>query len=702
MKKILSLLAALVLTIVVQAQVARNTPVEEPFRLQAKAMLRVRNMGDSMVLRWALLAQDPWPFVQETGFDLERVELDASNKVLTEQWVRLNKEPLRPLSAPAFNALIAQVPEDENLKTAAGMLYGTLEQPIEAANPIGLIKARADEAQNRYGFMLLAADFSARAAQALGLRYVDPDIRPGHRYAYRIVVRPTGGGYPQDTALAFAVATPYQRLQSPVGLQAASGDKTVTLSWRNNPLNPFSAYWIERSRDGIQFQRLNKRPFLQMSLSPVAVKPDEVITYRDSVPRNYESYTYRVIGINGFSEQSGPSGTIPGMGIDQSFSLPIAIEGIKPSPQGLQVSWTTGDRPKDLSRFEVLASPSLEGSYQSVSGTIAPAGTSAVVRNEAPNGAYYQVVAYDTAGNRAQSLPLYYFEYDTIPPPVPVGLSGAIDTTGAVTVRWPMPQDGDARAFRLYTANDATHTFIPLLEAPIADTVYRFTTTLNTLTKDLFVKISAVDANGNHSELSVPVRMRRPDRIAPAEVVIESYAITDSAVTLRWQPSASEDVALQTIFRKASTAPDEAWQKLTDVDKAVLEYTDRTARPGEDWLYSIRVTDSAGLMSAYAFPLAAKMHPAVPIAGLQNLRAAAEKGTVALRWNTAGSRKAALLIARSYNGVGFVPVARLGVGNDTWTDEQLVGKGRYQYRVQQILDDGSETNWVLSNEVQVD
>lgn len=682
---------------------APRPPESQPFRLQAKAALRARSMGDSIVLRWALTAQDPWPFVMETGFDLERVEMDAQNKVLTDNWVRLNTEPIKPISPQAFKALITQFPEDDELKTAAGMLYGTLEQPIEAASPVALIKARADEAQNRYGFGLLAADFSARAATAMGLRYADHTIQAGHRYVYRLIVRPTGGGYPQDTALVFAVAGPYEPLAPPVSIQTKANDRSVTVTWANNAVNPFSAYWIERSKDGVNFTTLNKRPFLQMSFSKEEVATRPTFQYRDSVPRNYEPYYYRVRGVTGFAEISVASEAVAGMGVDQTFAFGVTIEEIKGLPQGPRVVWNGGARPKDLKGFQVLASAAVDGLYEPLSGDLGPT-ENAFQAPKFPEGRYYKVVAFDTAGNESASLPLYYFEYDTIPPPVPVGLTGYMDTTGMVHLQWPMPRDGDTRAFRLYYHNAADHEPNPLLQAPITDTLYEYQGAADVLTKNLFIRIAAVDANGNHSAISAPFRIRRPDRIPPTDAVISDYRVTDSAVTIYWQRSNSGDVASQTVLRRPYADVSGNWQTVARLGAGVETYVDRTVKPGEDWYYAVLTTDSSNLSSPVSFPLRARVYAVNPPAGIGPLKAvpAKEKGLVELSWSGTLSPKSNLLIARSVNESGFVPVARLDEASIRWTDGQTIGKGKYQYRVRQILEDGTETVWVVSNELVVE
>src|SRR5690606_4836265 len=77
----------------------------------------------------------------------------------------------------------------------------------------------------------------------------------------------------------------------------------------------YTAYYIERSQNNLDFERLNKHPFVHGASADI---PDQkYFIYTDEV-ENYTHYYYRIIGINPFGELSIPSDAVPPQGRDRT------------------------------------------------------------------------------------------------------------------------------------------------------------------------------------------------------------------------------------------------------------------------------------------------------------------------------------------------------------------------------------------------
>ncbi len=287
-----------------------------------------------------------------------------------------------------------------------------------------------------------------------------------------------------------------------------------------------------------------------------------------------------------------------------------------PSDQYMEVEWTYSDNPpQDFAGFVVKKDTRYDGNFDLSSPVLSKTVRSyqdPTVNYSGKN--YYQVCALDTAGNMACAQPIYGFINDTIPPAKPIGLSGDIDASGIVTLHWSKGLEKDLSGYNIYFSNRKDGVYTILTSAPVRDTSYRDTITLETLTEDIYYSIVAVDLRSNMSPFSDKVRLTKPDTIAPGPAVFSDYLLTDSSIIIRWKPSSSHDLMTQELWRGTQN---EKMQKIASWSHEIDHYEDTHIKSGTKYVYQLLSIDD----SNHTTPAAKKLSVKAPvISHLANLK----------------------------------------------------------------------------------
>jgi hypothetical protein len=320
--------------------------------------------------------------------------------------------------------------------------------------------------------------------------------------------------------------------------------------------------------------------------------------YSDSV-MNYKKYYYRLIGVNAFGEYKMFKDVVMGMGIDLTAPRSPLLK-FKRVKDDITFSWTANVN-KDLKGYFLLQGKGLSANDTVANKQILEASTTQYQFKLPPKfrAAYYRLLLADTSGNVSFSNPVYIFNPDSIPPAPPIGLTGSIDLKGNVTVKWNHDKTEDAlRGYKVFIANQADHDFTATSNI-VPDTIYNFNTTLKTLSKYLYVKVAAVDANFNHSKLSKVLRISRPDTIPPPRPVLLGYTNDAKGIGLRWSQERGEDFSHYLVYRRI--AGDTVWQNIQKT--RLTAYADSVITKGSAYEYAVRAVDSTNLNSPYSFPL---------------------------------------------------------------------------------------------------
>ena len=536
---------------------------------QDSLLLIARPGGDHITLRWAPNNFQAWTALKTFGIVIERRTLG------TTEFVPLTPSPILPQPLDAIAS--RQDAEDPMIIAAAQAMYGAAEFPEENVGPMGKALQQYESQQERLILALWAGDLSAEAAEILGLRYVDRQIVPGRPYEYRVRIASESSTIASSPPITVRAADAYAF--GPVAdFHIAEKDHKLILEWdywANH--RTYLGYYLEVSVDGENtFQRINEVPFIP---SPEREKEGKY-QYTIELENNYEARHYRIRGINSFGELSPPTQAILAKGID--LVPPPAAQFIEVQPDAankrMTITWEAKEISADQKGFVVLKSPRYEGPYKAMHREVLPPFTRSFT-DRAPSEFginYYAIVSVDTAGNTLRSPVVIGQMKNTSPPKKPTGLTGRIDSTGAIFLMWEPGEEKDLLGYRVFTSNAIDREFLQLTDTLVKANFFFSKTGIKNLSETVYYQIMAVDHNYNTSAFSEVLQIKRPDKIAPSSPAIQSAQMRADGVWLSWIPSISRDVMGQEIWRQQEGG---IWEFLQLIPNSkTSEYYDREVK----------------------------------------------------------------------------------------------------------------------------
>jgi uncharacterized protein len=637
-----------------------------------------RNYGDSVVLRFAPQEALFWKAaIRAGGFTVKRL------KIQNGQTTETNQATIRPWALADWKQRTK--PTDSTAAACAQLMYGKIRTfDTQKPNLNDLVTQKNDQ-NTMFAFALLIADASPLHAQGMGLRFVDKTVRKKERYLYTVQLLNTPNFRHEPAKVVVETDEVYQMPSLPP-IRVKSLDRQVEISWDNRLSgNFFSSYWIEKSdNNGQTFRRINKRPWV----------PDAQITalYTDSLRQNYRPYQYRIVGITPFGELSEPSVVLTVAGRDMVAPTPVSyLKAEHITGKQVRLTWEKKIIEPDLAGFIVGRANNAEGPFLPISTNILSKNTQTFTDQATElNGMnYYVVSAIDTARNVTRSIPAYVMLKDNDPPSKPKGLRGSIDTLGIVRLQWTPNPEIDTQGYMVYFANDPKHEFIPLTTDFLAEPFFTDSITLKTLSKDIYYKIMAFDMHQNPSGFSDIATIRKPDRVAPVAPVFERFFVSDTAVSLSWQNSVSEDAVSQLLYRKEGKGN---WREIAQLPQKQQQFIDKTIKPSTAYSYALAAVDDAGLRSMMSFPLKVTVYKSgyQPVVAGLSAQLSADKKTVLLRWNKPNSLPSRIIIYRQSPSSPLTFYEKIDGATVEFKDKFL-GESNYQYAIKAIYANNDET-----------
>jgi uncharacterized protein len=592
-----------------------------------KVEIKLKNYGDSVVLRWQPNNELYWKIANQVGYQVERFTITSDSTVWPKKVFSLKPWTVEDVKAKA--------PKDTATGTMATLAFTSISKKPESM-AIGDLYALKSENDNRFFLSMLMAAFYPKSAEKMALRLTDKTIEKGKKYLYRIY-SPTGlKKLASDTSSIYLdtqIKDETPDLPTPIFEQT---EKAVTIKLNKKYCEKrFVAYYFERSENGTSFKRLNAKPFVQI-FSNLEQEDLDYISFTDSVKQNYKKYYYRVVGITPFGELTKPSATLGLMGVDEK--APTAVQNVRAeNTKGTEViiTWKKTDFEPDLAGYFIGKSTVLEGPFVPLHENILTKNTFSYTDLSADLNAtnYYVVSAVDTAGNSSISVPAYVIMKDETAPVKPVGLKGKIDSTGIVQITWSPNTEPDLLGYMVYTANAPDHEFTPITTDFLVDEFFTEKTTLRTLTEEKYYKVVAFDKSRHPSPYSEILMVKRPDKTAPTTPVFNNFLVADSLATLYWATSESKDVEYQNLYRKEE-GKDKDWillKKLTKTDKT---YTDKTVKPEKWYSYTLEAVDDANNASERSFPLRVRPYDSGQRAAVSDVKVSSSQNPKSntIRW----------------------------------------------------------------------
>jgi len=675
--------------------------------LKTKIGLTVRTYSDSVIVRWAVSSPAIWDIAKISGFILERASVLPNGS--RGEFKPAKSGPFKLWTEEEWDAYFLKRGERKDTSEvdydALAYVFGTGGNVSEntpgtsTGNEIQDLKEKAGNYNWQVLFAMLSANSSVGAAEGLGLRYVDKDVKSGDRFVYKIKLAGESPVYVVEDGLLEVKVEQYNPDFALQTIKASENEGSIGINWKAN--NQLSFYKVYRSEDnGKTFESLTKIPLLTMRNIPNERDPME--GYMDSSVVNYKPYIYRVYGTTSFADEV-LIGEIKAMGRDRTPPpQPFVPQPENISDNEVKLKWSIGDNPpKDLKGFYVGRDTSTSGEFNRVTQLLPPSSREYIDKDFIKEGDnFYLVEAIDTAGNLSRSYPVYVALNDTTPPAKPVWIKVTMDSNGVVTLIIKPNTEKDLMGYRILTSNAPEHEFSSLIESFGDDsldytkiTKFKDSVSLETTTPYVYYRATALDNRFNESLFSDIIAVRRPDIIPPVTPVIIDVSVTDKSVTLFFAHSTSEDVKYHVAYRRVQG--EVKWDSLSALGSADSVFTDKNVKPNIMYEYSLLAVDSSALRSLLSFPVTARPYYTGVLPVVKNLKIVFDdkKNEATLSWDYENSEGVYFVVYRSSGDA--LPGRYETVNNPDsriFTDGKLTsGKGNYIYTVKVFDNFGGES-----------
>ncbi|WP_271785273.1 hypothetical protein [Aquimarina algiphila] len=559
----------------------------------------VRASEGKVRLRWAPTSPSAWLKLNRYGYQIERFTVKRNGVLLPPSQERKVVEQILPQPLAQWKDIVDQ---NDYAAVLAQSLYGeTFDVEGMGQGGLAQIINKSKEIEQRFSFALMAADMNFKAATMGGLGYEDTTIEKNVEYLYRIKSLVPGELLAIEMGLVAIQTTPIEPLPSPIELFAVPDDKSVLLTWEYAMFKTiFTSYYVERSENGTDFTRLGNTPLVNLNDTPET--PSKRMFYVDTLSQNNKTYYYRVKGISPFGEESPPSKVVAAKAVKKLSAVPHITNHEFDLTGGVTITWEFAkEAEQEITGFDLHWASQEKGPYKIVQTAIAFDVRKTVYTQPEPSN-YFKITALGKNNQKTTSFPAFVQTIDSIPPAMPVGLTGTIDTLGIVQLEWEANTDSDILGYRVFRGHIAKEQVSQLTVSPIETTVFRDTVQIKSLNSKVFYQVVAVDKRFNMSEYSEKLALKKPDIVPPSSPVFKGYKVTQEGVFLEWITSSSDDVDSHALYRQKTNAPEKGWQLLLQTD-TITRYTDQNLAANTKYRYAIFAKDQSGLQSLPSTPI---------------------------------------------------------------------------------------------------
>ncbi len=647
----------------------------------------------AIMLRWAPNTPTTWKYSNQYGYRIERHTVSRGDQILNPREIKqLNNQPIKPKPLEQWEGFADR---NDLAGVAAQALYGDdFEVEMEeGGNGMMAIINQAQILEQRFTFALFSADLDFEVALFSGLAFVDNDTKASETYLYKIISEIPEDKLNVKFGAVFLSRKDYRPLPKPLELAGIFKDSQVMLSWNYKLLErDYSSYFIERSSDaGRSFQRISEDPVT--SLNNTDEQNTSRIVYIDSLPQNGKEYQYRIKGISPFGETGPYSDIIKGKGVKGHYYNPAILDAVLSKDQlSVVITW---DFPQEgiegLSHFEIVRADQVQGDFVPVISGVDRSQRTIIV-NDVQSINYYSVTAVGLDGTKRISFPRMVQPDDAIPPADPRGLTGTIDSTGIVTLRWQQNTEKDFLGYRVFRANLEDEEFTQITFRPIVENTIIDTIPIKTLVKKIYYKVQAFDKRYNPSGFSEVLKLNRPDIIPPTPPVITKFKVTDQEVELQWVSSNSED-AIKTLIYKKKKGTRLNWELVADLNIADSRYKDKSYKEKGEYLYTLLTIDESGLESDPIAPVTIFINgnKVKPNIERFNVTANREEKHILLNWIYKEKGVTELLLFRGKGEQKPTLYKVFKDGQNSFVDNKLVINTDYTYLLQAVFSSGSKS-----------
>jgi fibronectin type 3 domain-containing protein len=672
-----------------------------------------RSYPDHVVLRYFPTSPSLLSKANVSGYIIEKAVFKPGIAKEKLAYMPIKGGPFKRWADDVWEKNISAVDKADTLNIKmAGLAMTLTGTDVKAAAEdvmAGGLKSLMEERDNqdmKFAFVLIAANRSVVAAEGVSLRVTDNDIKAGVTYVYRVKINDPNiveSAYVNIKAGSFNS----RYLANNKTIKVNEGDQKINFTFPES--KEYYAFNVDRSDDGgATYKRITGTPKIKLTPHGYTGKTD--FGFVDSSLVNYKKYQYRVLVATPFADDLllGEFKAMPRDKTPPPSPFLKTVTHIK--PKQVELIWETTPAP-DLKGFTIKRSNTIRGKYTLISKAILPNAARSYIDEtfDATGNNYYVVEAIDTAGNISSSFPAYVTLIDSIPPDMPTITSAKIDTVGKIIIKIKPNIEKDFIGYQLLKANARDHEFSVVTET-YKDSLGKVTftlkdsTTLNTLTKNIYYQVIAFDSHFNQSKPSKIIALKKRDTIPPVSPLITNYNITDSTVVLTFANSPSEDAVSNALLRR-EVGKAKYDTVFNNRNKLITSFIDKKIIGGREYEYAMTAKDDGGLSSKIGKTILIKTQlnnriPAPVISGTYD----AQTKKIALSFKVDDKLKSRKLKIEIYKRAsltaGWIAYKIIDmVPGKAFLDDTEGGQQSMYYTVR--LADENKNNSIFSNELEI-
>ena len=551
-----------------------------------------------------------------------------------------------------------------------------------------------------FALVLKSCDLYPEIAAANGLILKDSLLTENENYVYRISIWDAPKTIKYDPAIIKVDTKQKNDLVKikPIKAKFLNKKAVITIVTANTQ-KQYSGFWIERSADSINYSIVNKAPLIHATTKFDENKTESL--YADSLPQNNKTYYYRVRGISYFGELSEPSNIVTGKGKADFIEYPFIDSTTVINNKTVRLKFRMPEKYdlNELKGYNIYRSETKKGNYILLNPEILPKQATLFTDEKPLQSNYYKICAVNINNDSSYSLTAFAKLTDDIPPAAPNGIAGKIDTSGTVSLSWNTNTEKDLLGYRVFRCNSETEQPVEITKELLSEAKFIDKLDLNTLSKEVYYTVRAVDKVYNNSAYSTNCKLLRPDKIAPVSAKFKNLIYTDSTIQISWQPSTSTDAVIYKLLKVDQR--EEGWKIIKEwqAKDSLKYYSDTAINIGSKYRYRIEVYDDSKNYSLSNSPYILYQPAFAPKIRSFTATVSLEKRNITLSWKNYGNQ---IFNYPIYKAKGDEPlrIFKAVVATTTnYIDKELYPNNTYRYCIKATLNNGIETK--MSEELKV-
>ncbi len=650
-------------------------------------LLMGKNDGKQITLRWRIDNYADFNLAKENGFIIEQKIIDKGASFSSQNFEKI--QTTQVANRETFFAAIQNDKRNKSLIASASILHPDSTPSVHEKDITGHIDLVYKQNQ-QHGILMMQADLDITSSMLLGLRADIGKVEASKDYYFRIVSNTANG----KQLLSNIIQIEGDKVHTLPALEIhalSESDSLISLQWKKEIYEGFyMAYLIERANDSGSFRNILSLPFFYVE-DPLLDLDNDYIHFHDHVENN-QPYKYQIKGISPFGEISEYSNIVEAQAEDKTApTLPDTLWLSLKENNEILIQWEyrNQQKSKDLEIVEIERSLQADQNFELVSSSNS---NSAVDKIDDSNPYYfYRLKLIDSNKNYIYSNPTGISIPDSIPPTIPILVSAELDTTGLVTLIWEENPEKDLLGYQVHIANHKDGIYTNLVNKAYKDTRWTTHLDLNNLNKDVYFKIQSLDKHFNHSALSAPIKLKRPDKHPPLPAYFKDYFVKENAIEMTWERSNSIDLEKQLLMRRI--LGENEWLQLEELGKEAMNFVDTTALEGVIYEYTISSIDDSGNSSMATDVLRLKGMGKLYLDEIENfnLRFDKENKALDLTWNESTENIRAYIIYRSVNDGPFRTFKTVKPNKLSITDKNIKEERTYEYYIVAVGKNGKKT-----------